>query len=970
MRKNVMNNDEMRQIHREAFDRIILGLLLISLVGGAIALISSGVSSAWFIRSSALLAMTLIAFALRRAGQFVVAAYVLVLELIGLVVGIFFQANTVTSFIFYLFIPIIIITELILTPMATLAITILSILASLLMITLTYQFTLANLIILLPPFVLMILTALLITQSGRYMAKLGNHLLENKKLLRERTLEMLKALEDVDKLQQRGTELEQQFLKVKVEADQSHQRLAQRDNKLQRLIRGTIQELNNSIKELEQAIEKMSEMPDLGEEAGLIDKAWRKIYHLTNLAINLEEIAYLENSEPQLNYEPVEIGRLLSEVTGMARGLAREKDLEIRYRIPENLPTLQADPIRVRQALLHVLSNAVKYTDHGVIEIQAELNDGELVIFVSDTGMGMQREELELIFEEFGRSNQETAKWRQGSGLGLTISKRLIELHGGRMRATSVLGVGSTFYITLPLRPARDKVPTPVTQPAVAQPAAISQPKFEPEFTVPASSKKKDPVLSIPRPVNGTPPALNPNLGPVARLSPAYTSRFVIALLSLFLIITVIATTLAIFNGPLQTDETGTRESFPTSDGIVMLPVAQTPPLTGSLTLVATATLPPTTTPTPTPTTTAATLFQPTSTSTLLPTQPTLVAPAQSATVITRLEGQIETGQGLPPTKTPTPTTTPPTPTQILSPTGVPTEEPTVTPTLAPPTAAPIIVAQPTAPPVQQRLAFVKDQNGARSTSLINFDNGTSQVIAIETTANSGLSWSRTGQVLFTADQGGDLDIYIANADGSRLRNLTQVTGDDVQPAWSPDGRKIAFSSGRTGNFDIYVIDVDGSNLVQLTTSRGFDEWPVWSPDGQKIAFVSDRDGNVEIYTMNVDGGNQQRITNNPADDWPAVWSPDGSRLLFASNRDQNWNLYIIDAAGNNTLRLTNDPANEQDPTWSPDGRTIAFASDQAGHWDIYTLPVSPENFREISRAEWTQITSSPADERNPVWLP
>jgi Tol biopolymer transport system component len=274
--------------------------------------------------------------------------------------------------------------------------------------------------------------------------------------------------------------------------------------------------------------------------------------------------------------------------------------------------------------------------------------------------------------------------------------------------------------------------------------------------------------------------------------------------------------------------------------------------------------------------------------------------------------------------------------------------------------------------PESQQLSFITEQDGIYGATRLTLDNAPQigEELAVKTANNSGLSWSPSGAVLFTSTQPGNREIYVAGKDGGPPQRLTETAGDSTQPAWSPNGSRIAFSSARTGNFEIFVMDADGANLQQLTSSRGFDEWPVWSATGEKIAFVSDRDGNVDIYTMAADGSGQQRLTHHPADDWPASWSPDGSQLVFASNRDGNWNLYLIDAAGGNPVRLTNDPANERDPTWSPDGRTIAFAYDGSGNWDIYTLPAPALLSGELPQDEWRQITQTPQQERYPAWLP
>jgi Periplasmic component of the Tol biopolymer transport system len=94
---------------------------------------------------------------------------------------------------------------------------------------------------------------------------------------------------------------------------------------------------------------------------------------------------------------------------------------------------------------------------------------------------------------------------------------------------------------------------------------------------------------------------------------------------------------------------------------------------------------------------------------------------------------------------------------------------------------------------------------------------------------------------------------------------------DAEDPAWSPDGRRIAFQSKRDGNLEIYVINLDGTGLSRLTDHPAADGRPAWSPDGQWIAFESDRDGKLDIYIMRADGSDVRRITSNAGKNgWPS----------------------------------------------------------------------------------------------------
>ena len=178
------------------------------------------------------------------------------------------------------------------------------------------------------------------------------------------------------------------------------------------------------------------------------------------------------------------------------------------------------------------------------------------------------------------------------------------------------------------------------------------------------------------------------------------------------------------------------------------------------------------------------------------------------------------------------------------------------------------------------------------------------------------------------------------NSDGTSQTRLTNNGSDDVYPAWSPDGSKIAFQAYRNGQAEIYVMNASGSSQTRITNYGDYDGQPAWSPDGSKITFVRKVSGQYHVWVMNADGSNPQQRSGQAYSQGP-VWSPDGTKIAYDSdgNGDGWQEVWLMNSDGSGQRQIY-DPEGNTDVWvrgWSPDGRYIAFTRiswiQQGGIW-------------------------------------
>jgi signal transduction histidine kinase len=174
--------------------------------------------------------------------------------------------------------------------------------------------------------------------------------------------------------------------------------------------------------------------------------------HLLSLINDILDLSKIEAGRMELTPAPFHLPSALDNAVTLVRERAARHGIAMELTLDPELADLVADERKVKQVVLNLLSNAVKFTpEGGRISLKASRTDGAVEIAVSDTGIGIAREDQATIFEEFRQVGTDETRKQEGTGLGLTLAKKFIELHGGRIRVDSELGRGSTFSFTLPL---------------------------------------------------------------------------------------------------------------------------------------------------------------------------------------------------------------------------------------------------------------------------------------------------------------------------------------------------------------------------------------------------------------------------------------------------------------------------------------------------------------------------------------
>ncbi len=248
---------------------------------------------------------------------------------------------------------------------------------------------------------------------------------------------------------------------------------------------------------------------------------------------------------------------------------------------------------------------------------------------------------------------------------------------------------------------------------------------------------------------------------------------------------------------------------------------------------------------------------------------------------------------------------------------------------------------------------------------------GIALLAAVASLAGCGGGGEKGSDIAFVSTRDGDYAIFAMAGDGGGQHRLTSHDVDvsspqalffQIDPAWSPDGSRIAFSSRRSGTFDIYVMSADGTGTRRLTSGKAVDAHPSFSPDGRRIVFARDSD----IYVMAADGTGLRQISGVEAEDGEPAWSPDGKWIAYVrrASGETAKELWLMRPDGSEAHALTTLGGDVLQPAWSPDGSRIAFSTKEASgsFYELRTIGVDGKDVREV--------VPTASDNFAPSWSP
>ncbi|MBU4199903.1 MAG: hypothetical protein KKG09_04935 [Verrucomicrobia bacterium] len=265
------------------------------------------------------------------------------------------------------------------------------------------------------------------------------------------------------------------------------------------------------------------------------------------------------------------------------------------------------------------------------------------------------------------------------------------------------------------------------------------------------------------------------------------------------------------------------------------------------------------------------------------------------------------------------------------------------------------------------RLALVGNRTGYKELYLCDADGQNLRQLTFDKTLSLAPKWGPDGrQMVYTSYRSQFPDVYLITLGNNSWKGkcIANFPGLNACAAISPDGREVALTLSKDGNPDLFIMKISSRRLTRLTaTKRAGEASPSWSPDGRQIVFVSDRSGSPQLYIMDRDGGEPKRITSAGSQNVDPDWGANGF-IAYSSLIGSLFQVFVLNPATLAIQQITPEDASYEDPSWAPDGRHLACARTQRYHSRIIIVDMISRScislLPDSATGDWSSVNWSP----------
>jgi TolB protein len=215
-------------------------------------------------------------------------------------------------------------------------------------------------------------------------------------------------------------------------------------------------------------------------------------------------------------------------------------------------------------------------------------------------------------------------------------------------------------------------------------------------------------------------------------------------------------------------------------------------------------------------------------------------------------------------------------------------------------------------------------------------------------TGNKGIANSK---IAFVGTRTGKKEIYVADADGAGVHQLTNDGTISVGPRLSPDGTSLVYTGYKSGYADVYEIDLSSGARNRIIKFPGTNTGASYSPNGRELAVIMSKDGNPELYTTSASGSGAHRLTRTAGVESTPTWSPDGDEIIYSSDDRGGPQLFRISSGGGGGRLISTGHNYNTEPNWSPDGKRVAFTV-RSGGFSVAILDLGSGNVRVVASGQ------------------